>query len=391
MRKIFLITTSRADYGIQSNLIKLLQNDPEIDFSLIVSGTHLSKKHGETYREIENDGVKIAKKIDIGMDDKCDLYVEHVFANAVLKFSAALQEISPDIAVLLGDRYEMLAAAIACCINNVPIAHLHGGETTQGATDEAFRHSITKMAHLHFTTCEDYRRRVIQLGEDPERVFNVGSLGVENILNVPILSKEELEESLEIRFLEKNLLVTFHPVTLEKGSAEWQIDELLSALSELKNTMIVFTHPNADAEGDVIAEKIKDFIKSGNGRYLFASLGMKRYFSMIKQVDAVVGNSSSGIVEVPSFKKATINIGNRQAGRIQAKSVINCPPEKASILNAIEKAYTKDFQASLKSVRNPYEQENSSERIFNVLKSFDLSGYLEKKFYDLSESNCLPR
>lgn len=391
MRKICLITTSRADYGIQSNLIKLLQNDSEIDFSLIVSGSHMSKKHGETYREIENDGVKITKKIDIGMDDECDLYVEHVFANAVLRFSAVLREISPDIVVLLGDRYEMLAAAFACCLNNIPIAHLHGGETTEGATDEAFRHSITKMAHLHFTSCKTYRSRVIQLGEDPEHVFNVGAMGVENALNVPTLSKEELEKNLGIKLLKRNLLVTFHPVTLEKGRAENQIDQLLAALSELKDTMIVFTHPNADAEGDVIAEKIKDFIKSGNGRYLFASLGMKRYFSMIKQVDAVVGNSSSGIVEVPSFKKATINIGNRQAGRIQAKSIINCPPEKTDVLKAIATVYTQDFQTVLKSAENPYAKENSARNVFNVLKTFDLTGLLEKKFYDLSEEKkCTP-
>lgn len=391
MRKICLITTSRADYGIQSNLIKLLQNDSEIDFSLIVSGSHMSKKHGETYREIENDGVKITKKIGIGMDDECDLYVEHVFANAVLRFSAALREISPDIVVLLGDRYEMLAAAFACCLNNIPIAHLHGGETTEGATDEAFRHSITKMAHLHFTSCKTYRSRVIQLGEDPERVFNVGAMGVENALNVLTLSKEELEKNLGIKLLKRNLLVTFHPVTLEKGRSENQIDQLLAALSELKDTMIVFTHPNADAEGDVIAEKIKDFIKSGNGRYLFASLGMKRYFSMIKQVDAVVGNSSSGIIEVPSFKKATINIGNRQAGRIQAKSIINCPPEKASILKAIATVYTQDFQTVLKSAENPYAKENSARNVFNVLKTFDLTGLLKKKFYDLSEEKkCTP-
>ena len=385
MRKISLITTSRADYGIQSNLIKLLQNDPEIDFSLIVSGTHLSKKHGETYREIENDGVKIAKKIDIGMDDDCDLYVEHVFSNAVMKFSAVLRDISPDISVLLGDRYEMLAAAIACSLNNIMIAHSHGGETTQGATDEFFRHAITKAAHLHFTSCEDYRRRVIQLGENPERVFNVGSLGVENVLKVSPISREELEKTLGIKFLKKNLLVTFHPVTLEKGDAERQINELLSALNELTDTMIVFTHPNADAEGDIIAERIKEFIKKRSDRYLFASLGMKRYFSMIRQVDAVVGNSSSGIIEVPSFKKATVNIGNRQTGRIQAKSIINCFPEKAAISEAIRKVYTADFQTSLETTTNPYERDNSAERILNVLKTFDLSALLEKKFYDLRE------
>ncbi|MBO4643807.1 MAG: UDP-N-acetylglucosamine 2-epimerase (hydrolyzing) [Alphaproteobacteria bacterium] len=383
MRKISLITTSRADYGIQSNLIKLLQSDPEIDFSLIVSGTHLSKKHGETYREIENDGVKIAKKINIGMDDENDLFVERVFSNAVMKFSKALREFSPDIAVLLGDRYEMLAAAIACCFNNIPIAHLHGGEATQGATDEFFRHAITKAAHLHFTSCEDYRRRVIQLGEAPERVFNVGSLGVENVLKVSPLSKEELEKSLGINFLEENLLVTFHPVTLEKGDAERQIDELLAALNELPDTMIVFTHPNADAEGDVITRRIQDFVKAKPNRYLFASLGMKRYFSMIRQVDAVVGNSSSGIIEVPSFKKATVNIGSRQAGRIQAASVINCEPEKEDILRAIRKSYDPAFRETLKSVENPYDKKATAENILRILKTCELKDIVRKKFHDI--------
>lgn len=383
MKKICLITTSRADYGIQSNLIKMLQDDSEIDFSLIVSGTHLSKKHGETYREIEDDDVKITQKIDIGIDDECDLYVEHVFSNAVIKFSEALKEISPNIVILLGDRYEMLVAAIVCTFNNIPIAHLHGGETTEGATDESFRHSITKMAHLHFTTCEAYRQRVIQLGESPERVFNSGSLGVENILNVPTLNRNELEKSLGIKFLEKNLLVTFHPVTLEKGEAEQQINELLSALNTLKNTMIVFTHPNADAEGNIITDRIQDFIKKGNNCYLFASLGIKRYFSMIREMDAVVGNSSSGIIEVPSFKKATINIGNRQKGRIQAASIINCEPKKTDILWAIAKSYTPEFQNMLKTIKNPYAQDNSAENILKVLKTTDLQNILQKSFYDL--------
>lgn len=383
MRKICLITTSRADYGIQSNLIKLLQNDSEIDFSLIVSGSHMSKKHGETYREIENDGVKITKKIDIGMDDECDLYVEHVFSNAVMKFSTVLRDIFPDIVVLLGDRYEMLAAALACCLNNIPIAHLHGGETTEGATDEAFRHSITKMALLHFTSCEDYRRRVIQLGEAPERVFNFGALGVENTLNIPLMNKKDLEQELNIEFLEKNILVTFHPVTLERGHAKEQITELLNALEKLQNTTIIFTRPNADAEGDIIANQIQHFVDSHSHCYLFSSLGMKRYFSIIKQVDAVVGNSSSGIAEVPSFKVATINIGNRQRGRIQAKSVINCAPEKQSITAAIEQAYTPEFQNMLETVVNPYSKANTAANIMSVLKTAVLSNTLEKKFYDL--------
>lgn len=383
MRKVCLITTSRADYGIQSNLIKLLQNDPEIDFSLIATGSHMSKEHGKTYQEIKKDGLQITKKIDIGMDKKNELYVEHVFSNALMKISFVLKEIAPDITVLLGDRYEVLAAATACYLNNIPIAHLHGGEITQGATDEAFRHSISKMSYLHFTTCETYRQRVIQLGEDPKRVFNVGSLGVENTLNTTLISKEKLEQDLNIKFLKKNILVTFHPVTLEKGEAKQQSEELLSALDELQDTMFVFTHPNADAEGDIISDQIKKFIKLKNNRYLFASLGMKRYFSMIKYVDAVVGNSSSGIIEVPSFKKVTINVGDRQAGRIQAKSIINCLPKKMAILQALEKAYSTEFQTALKSVINPYEQKNTAQNIVRILKCTNLSNALKKKFYDL--------
>ena len=386
MRKISLITTSRADYGIQSNLIKLLQNDSEIDFSLLVSGSHMSKKHGETYREIENDGIKIAKKIDIGMDDDCDLYVEHIFANAVMKFSEALREISPDIVVLLGDRYEILAAAVACCFNAIPMAHLHGGEATYGLIDEMCRHAITKAAHLHFTACEAYRRRVIQLGEAPERVFSFGSLGVENILKASPLSREELENDLKINFLEKNLLVTFHPVTLEKGAAERQIDELLAALDELRETMIVFTHPNADAEGDVIARRIQEFVKVKTDRYLFSSLGLKRYFSMIRQIDAVVGNSSSGIIEVPSFKVATINIGSRQEGRIQPPSVINCKPEKDDISRAIQKSYDPAFREMLKTAVNPYDRKGTAENILNVLKTYDLTDIIRKRFYDIKEA-----
>ena len=374
MRKISLITTSRADYGIQSNLIKLLQNDSEIDFSLIVSGSHMSKKHGETYREIENDGIKIAKKIDIGMDDDCDLYVEHIFANAVMKFSEALREISPDIVVLLGDRYEILAAAVACCFNAIPMAHLHGGEATYGLIDEMCRHAITKAAHLHFTACEAYRRRVIQLGEAPERVFSFGSLGVENILKASPLSREELENDLKINFLEKNLLVTFHPVTLEKGAAERQIDELLAALDELRETM------------NVIARRIQEFVKVKTDRYLFSSLGLKRYFSMIRQIDAVVGNSSSGIIEVPSFKVATINIGSRQEGRIQPPSVINCKPEKDDISRAIQKSYDPAFREMLKTAVNPYDRKGTAENILNVLKTYDLTDIIRKRFYDIKEA-----
>ncbi len=386
MRKIALISTSRADFGIQSRLIRLLNDDPDIDFSLIVSGSHLCQNQGMTIHEIEQAGLPIAYKIDIGMNDQPLFYTEHVMGKAILRFSEVLTHIKPDLVVLLGDRYEMLAAAISCCLHNIPIAHLHGGEATTGATDEAFRHAITKMALYHFTSCDSYRTRVIQLGEDPNRVFNVGSLGVENALKMPCLSKKELEESLGFRFLDKSFLITFHPVTLEQGSAPLQIQALLSALRPLTDTTLIFTHPNADTEGEIITTAIQDFVKTCSNARLVPSLGVRRYLSALQYVDAVIGNSSSGIIEVPSFKKPTINIGNRQAGRIQASSVINCLPVESEITFAIQKALSPEFQKQLKTTQNPYAQPNSAQSVLNLLKTLPLhSSLLQKTFYDFKK------
>ena len=372
MRKICLVTTTRAEYGIMSRLISELNNDKEIDFSLIVTGMHLSEKFGNTWQEIN---VPITKKIDIEIEKS----PAHSMALAIEKFSALFEETKPDILIVLGDRYEAMAIAIAAMLNNIPIAHLYGGETTQGAIDEAIRHSITKMSHIHFTSCEAYRKRVIQLGENPDTVFNVGSLSVENIKKVPLLSKEELEKSLGIKFIEKNILVTFHPVTLEKGTSKMYIKELIEALKELKNTNIIFTMPNSDAESDEIFQQIYEFEKNSSNVYTYKSLGMVRYLSALKYVDMVVGNSSSGIGEVPSFKIPTINIGNRQQGRIQADSIINCKPIKDDILKAIELGYKKDCS----KVKNPDEKEDTLENIIHILKTFNLDNILNKKFYDI--------
>ena len=383
MRKICLVTTSRAEYGIQSRLIKKLQDDPDVDFSLIVSGMHLSKKHGYTYKEIEKDGINITKMFDIGIDTYGDQNIHKIMAKAIIEFTEALKEIFPEIVVVLGDRYEMLAAVLSCTLLNIPIAHLHGGETTEGATDEVFRHAITKASYLHFTSCEEYRRRVIQLGEDPGRVFNVGSLGVENTHSFKLMDKEAIASELGIKFSDKNILVTFHPVTFEKGQAEKQINELLKALGQLENTTIIFTKPNADAENEIIAKKIDDFVAGHETSYAFTSLGAVRYLSLAKIADAVVGNSSSGIIEVPSFKTATINIGDRQAGRLQAASVVNSAPDSRQIFSAVNYVYSPEYKAILKRSVNPYEKENTSEIIINILKSFDLNNALKKKFYDL--------
>jgi len=370
MRKICVVTSTRAEYGIMSRLIEKINQDADLELQLVATGMHLSDKFGHTIDEITQ---PIAKAIDIEIEKE----PAHSLALAIEKFSKAFKELTPDIVVILGDRYEILGVAQAAMLNNIPIAHIHGGETTEGAIDEAIRHSITKMSHLHFTSCEEYKKRVIQLGENPERVFNVGSLGVENIKTIPLMSKEELEESIDFKFNKHNLLVTFHPVTLEGNSKE-QFTELLNALDELKETNIIITSPNSDEGNEEIFNLIEDFKINHNNAKFYKSLGMKRYLSTLQYVDAVVGNSSSGIIEVPSFGIATVNIGNRQKGRIQASSVINCKPIKDNILDTIKKAVEGDFS----NTKNPYDKENTSDNIMNVLKKYPLKNVLKKIFFD---------
>ncbi len=381
MRRIAAITTSRADYGIQSRLIRMLQDCADVSFSLVVSGTHLSRKHGMTVGEIEGDGIEIASRVDIGIDEETDM--AKIMARAIVGFSEALSAIAPDICLLLGDRYEMMAASLACTLLNIPIAHIHGGEATEGAIDEVFRHSITKAAYLHFTSCEAYRQRVIQLGEDPSRVFNVGSLGVENIGYMDMLGREELAEKLGVRFSRRNYLVTFHPATAEQGEAISQIDELLSALGSLQDSTIVFTHPNADAGSDLIAKRIGEFVNERETAYLFKSLGARRYLSMAKCADAVVGNSSSGILEVPSLGTATVNIGDREGGRIRGASVLDCPPRAEAIAAAIAKAVELKQSGGRDAFSNPYYKPDTAKTILDTLRSFDLVGALKKKFHDM--------
>lgn len=372
MRKIALVTSTRAEYGIMSRLIEALDKDVDVDFYLLVTGMHLSEKFGMTKNEITQ---PIYKEIDIEIEKE----PSHSLALAIEKFSETLKEINPDLMVLLGDRYEIMGVAQACMLNNVPIAHLYGGDTTEGAIDEAIRHSITKMSHLHFTSCETSKHRVIQLGENPERVFNVGSLAIENIKKIPLLSKDELEKSLGFEFGIKNLLVTFHPVTLE-GSSKEQFSELLQAFDELQDTKIIITCPNSDEGSDEIFELIRQYENSHKNVKSYKSLGMKRYLSCLKYVDMVVGNSSSGIYEVPSFKIPTINIGNRQKGRLQASSVINCKPLRKDISEAINKAYLTDC----KNVVNSYEQCDTMEKIHEIIKTYDLKNILKKEFYNIN-------
>ncbi len=372
MRRICVVTTTRAEYGIMSRMLDKMYSDPDIDLILVASGMHLSEKFGNTIDEIN---IPVNYKINIDIEQEAS----HSIALAIEKFSVLFNDIQPDILVILGDRYEIMAVAIAAMLNNIPTAHLYGGETTEGAIDEAIRHAITKMSHLHFTSCESYRHRVIQLGENPERVFNVGALGVENIKQMKLLSKKELEKSIDFQFGEKNLLVTFHPVTLEKDSAKKQFSELLSAFDELKNTNIIFTMPNSDSGNNYIFELINEFTNTHINSKAYKSLGVLRYLSALQFVDAVVGNSSSGIIEVPSFNIPTVNIGDRQKGRIQAQSIINCQPLKDEILNALNTA----FKFKKKNIINPYEGINSADKIIEILKNYDLKNIIKKKFYDI--------
>ena len=383
MRKICVVTSTRAEYGLLYWLLKEIEADSELKLQLIVTGMHLSPEFGLTYKEIEKE-FKIDKKIEILSSSHTSLDICAEMARVYEKFAPALAELKPDILVLLGDRYEIFGVAGVASIMQIPIAHIHGGETTQGAFDEAFRHSITKMSHIHFAATNEYANRIIQLGEEPSRVFNVGGPGIENIKKLNLLNKDEFEKSIKFKLAKKNILITFHPATLENSSAREQFNELLNALDELEETNFIFTKANSDTDGDVINKMIDEYVSENPQKAVaFVSLGQLRYLSAIKFVDIVLGNSSSGLLEVPSFKKATINIGDRQKGRARASSVIDVRPVKEEILAAIKRAYSKEFEQTLKDTINPYDGGNPSKKMVKILKEIKLDGILKKKFYDV--------
>lgn len=385
-RKVCVVTGTRAEYGLLYWTIMQLRKDPFFELQLLVTGMHLSPEFGLTYKEIENDGFYINKKIEIILSSDSPAGITKSMGLAMIGFADAFAELKPDIVLLLGDRFEILSAAASAMIHRIPIAHCHGGEATEGTIDEPIRHSITKMSHLHFTSTETYRKRVIQLGEDPDTVFNVGALGIESINRLSLLDKTSFEDSICFKLGKKNFLVTFHPTTLEVDTAESQFKSLLQALREFTDTKIIFTKANADTDGRIINQLIDEFVLKNPQRAIaFASLGQLRYLSALQYVDVVIGNSSSGLIEVPSFKKATVNIGDRQRGRIKAESVIDCKPDYSSIKNAIDLALSESFKDKLKNVVNPYGTGNASEKIIDVLKKIELKGLLKKQFYDLIE------
>ena len=382
-RKICVVTGSRAEYGLLYWILKEVEADKNLKLQLIVTGMHLSSKFGLTYKEIEKD-YKIDKKIDIQLSFDTSLGISRSMAIAQKSFSKAYKQLKPDIIVVLGDRYEIFSASTAAMISKIPIAHIHGGELTEGSWDDNIRHCITKMAHLHFTSTEEYKNRVIQLGEEPKRVFNVGGVGIENIKRLKLLSKNQFEKLINFKLNKRNILITFHPVTLENNTSKKQFQELLNAINELNDTKIIFTKTNSDVNGRVINQMIDKYIsKNSNNSIGFTSLGNLLYLSALQYVDVVVGNSSSGLIEVPSFKIGTINIGDRQKGRIKTKSIIDCLPTKEDIQRSLKKVYSQSFQKILKKTKNPYDSGLSSKKIVKVLKNYKFENILKKQFYNI--------
>ena len=385
MKKVCVVTGSRAEYGLLQPLMSSIRSSNKLDLQIIVTGSHLSVSHGLTFQVIESDGFKIDRKIDLFLDDDSASGISKSIGSAISKFADVFSELEPEIIILLGDRYEILACSVAALIAGLPIGHLHGGEITEGAIDDAIRHAVTKMSHLHFVAAESYRRRVIQLGENPNRVFLVGGLGVDSIRKMPLLNRQHLEKSLDLKFISKNLLITFHPVTLENDNGISQMNELLHALKNFSDTNLIFTLPNADTGNLEFITLINEFVKSRSNAWSFSSLGQQRYLSCIAQVDAVVGNSSSGLAEVPSFKKGTVNIGERQKGRLRANSIIDCNPDRQSITRAIKKIYSYEFQSTLSDTRNPYGDGGATEKIVKVLEEQEFTKLKYKSFFDIKQ------
>jgi len=386
MRKICVVTGTRAEYGLLSRLIRMIDESDKTQLQLIATNMHLSPKYGNTYQEIEKDGFTIDCKIPIIDEDAEDSAVTTLksMATALSGFADAYNILKPDLVVLLGDRYEILAAAETALIERIPIAHIHGGEVTEGAYDDAIRHSVTKMSQLHFPTTDEHRKRIIQLGEQPERVFNVGSLGVENIKKLPLMSKVEIEKEIDFKIDYNTILVTYHPVTLGNRTAKEDIDDFIAALEDRKDLRVIFTMPNSDTGGQFIVDAINSFVtRNAERAKAYKSLGVLRYLSVMKQVAAVVGNSSSGLLEVPTFSIPTLNIGDRQKGRTAAESVFNCAPDKESVLKGLNKVLSKEFRELAYVVRNPYEKANTAEEIFKVISSYPLESLNQKHFYDL--------
>jgi GDP/UDP-N,N'-diacetylbacillosamine 2-epimerase (hydrolysing) len=382
-RKVAVVTGTRAEYGLLRWVMDGIRLNPALELQVIVTGMHLSPEFGLTYKEIEGDGFHIDRRVEMLLSSDTPVGIAKSIGVGVIGFADALQDLRPDLLLVLGDRFEILAAATAALVARIPIVHLHGGELSEGAFDDAIRHSLTKMSHWHFVATEDYRRRVIQLGEDPQRVFHVGALGIDSIRTLALLDRDALEAELGFALGTKSLLVTFHPVTLDNAPASQPMAELLATLDRLEDTRIIFTMPNADTGGRALFGMIEDFVAVHPNARAYTSLGQLRYLSCMRHVDAVVGNSSSGLIEAPSLRVPSVNIGDRQRGRVRAASVVDCGPDRASIRAAIDRVYSPVFRAQLSNIRNPYGEGGASRRIVEQLAVSPLDGELKKAFFDL--------
>tara|TARA_Y100001968_G_scaffold307274_1_gene324958 strand:+ start:1577 stop:2737 length:1161 start_codon:yes stop_codon:yes gene_type:complete len=384
VKKICLVTGSRAEYGLLKHLIEEINQTNDLSLHLVVTGSHLSKRHGYTINEIKDDKFEINEIIDPYLKDDSDNSTCNSMAKIAKDISKIFSNISLDLIIVLGDRYELLSVVFSATIHKIPIAHIHGGETTQGSFDEGIRHAITKLSHLHFVSTEMYKKRVVQLGESPKNIFNVGGLGTDAIKRTKLIPKNQLEKDLGINFRQKNLLITYHPLTLSplKNSLD-EIRAIIEALKKEKETLQLFTMPNADPGNQMIYNIINSYVKNSRNTFSFKSLGQRKYYSCLAHVDAVIGNSSSGLLEAPSFNIGTINVGDRQKGRLSAKSIINCRPNSNSISTAISKIYSKSFKETLKNNLNPYGEGGSAKKIVNILKEVELDSLILKEFHDI--------
>ena len=383
--KVCIITSTRADFGLLKNLIFKIKKNKNFLLKIIASGTHFSKKYGYTSDEIKESNIKIYRKIICKFNSDNPEGISQVISKCVIESSKIFKAFRPDLVIVLGDRYEILASTISAHLCRIPVVHIHGGEVTHGVIDDAFRHSITKMSHVHFVANATYKKRVIQLGENPKNVYVVGGLGVDSISATNLLTKHELEKKFNFKFNATNFLVNFHPETLNKNLAKQQIKELLSALSQLKNTSLIFTMPGADLESQIVVKLIKKFTLKNKKAYFFKSLGQVNYFSFLKQVDGMIGNSSSGLLEMPYFKKGTINIGNRQSGRLISKSIINIKIKKSKIVQAVKKLLSNNFQKNIKNNINPYGNPGASDKIVKILEKIKIKKIINKKFFDINK------
>jgi GDP/UDP-N,N'-diacetylbacillosamine 2-epimerase (hydrolysing) len=382
-RKICVITGTRAEYGLLRWVMQGIKDDADLNLQIIATGMHLSPEFGLTYKAIEEDGFEIDRKVEMLTSSDTPVGIAKSMGLGMIGFADALSELNPDLVIVLGDRFEIFSAVSVAMVAKIPVAHLHGGEATEGAFDESIRHAITKMSHLHFTATEEYKNRVIQLGEQPDRVFNVGAVGIDNIKNIPLLSRKEFEKSINFKLNKKNILITFHPVTLEKSTAQEQFKNLLQVLDGYIDTHLIFTKANSDTDGRIINQMIDTYVMNHAYKAItFTSLGQLRYLSAMQYMDAVVGNSSSGIIEAPSFRIGTINIGDRQRGRMKATSVIDCNNSVEAIQSAFNKLFSLSFQKQLQQVENPYDNGEASIKIVEIIRSFSLNGILKKQFHD---------